>query len=502
MSHSLHPCEKSVKLIYSSAQIRELEQQAIAELQQGDFVLMQRAASALLALLKQRWPSRRQLLVYVGSGNNGGDGYLLAAYANAAGYRVAIKCIGDHSQLPAAAAKAASEADKAQVPRLPLEQSTTAELIVDALFGIGLNRPVQGDYASAIAQINQASCPILAVDVPSGLCADTGRVYGCAVRADITLSFIGHKTGLFTADGPDHTGELLLNTLDLPVHLFTAIKNTVSLVPGRNLLDKLKPRPRNFHKGLSGHVVVIGGDHGMAGAPLLTAEAAARCGAGVVTVLTRPEHKAAMLSRRPELMVHGVEPQQDIHRWLTKADVVVLGPGLGQQFWGQQLLQQVLQYKGSILLDADALNLLAQQQPTQLPATLILTPHPGEAARLLATTTAVVQHNRFDAVRTLQKQYQATVLLKGNGSLIADSSGSIQLVATGNPGMASAGMGDLLCGVIAALWAQGLDATTAATLGSWLHGAAADQQAKLGGERGLLASDLLQPIRQLLNSVI
>lgn len=502
MKNAASAAATTKSLLYSSAQIRLLEQQAIAELKQGDFVLMQRAASALLTLLKQRWPSRRQLLIYVGAGNNGGDGYLLAAYAKSEGYQVALKCIGDHRKLPRAAAMAAKAADKAQITRLPLDQPTTAELIVDALFGIGLNRTVAGDYAQAITQINQAAAPVLAVDVPSGLCADTGRVFGAAVKADVTLSFIGQKMGLFTADGPDHSGELLLNTLDCPAHLFASIKASASLAQGKALLASLLPRPHNFHKGKSGHVLVIGGDHGMAGAPLLAAEAALRCGAGLVTVLTRPEHKMALLSRRPELMVHGIEPQQTIHRWLTKASMVVIGPGLGQQFWGQQLLQQVLQHDGPLLLDADALNLIAQQPSVQLPAETILTPHPAEAARLLSSTTSAVQDDRFKAVLALQKHYQATVLLKGNGSLIADTTGVIQLVHAGNPGMATAGMGDLLCGVIAALSAQGLDAATATALGGWLHAAAADQQVSRYGERGLLASDLLPSIRQLLNSII
>ena len=483
--------------LYSSKQIRAIEQQAIAEMAQGDFVLMQQAASALLALLKQRWPSRKNLLVYAGNGNNGGDGYLLAAYAQAEGYRVTIKCIGDHTTLPKAALLARQAAEQAQVPLLNLCDPCRANVLVDAIFGIGLNRPVGGDYLNAISQINQSTIPVLAVDVPSGLCADTGQVLGSAVQADVTLSFIGHKIGLFTADGPDHCGELLLEPLSIPQPLLAAQQACATLVDGNQLLRKLAPRKANFHKGQAGHVVIIGGDHGMAGAPLLSAEAALRCGAGLVTVLTRKEHVPALVARRPELMVHGVEAQQDLHPFLQKASVIVAGPGLGQQFWGQHLLQQVLTQNKPVLLDADALNLLAQQTAPRLNQ-LILTPHPGEAARLLHCSSQEVQQHRLNAVQALQQQYQTTVLLKGNGSLIAGDKGT-QLLNVGNPGMASAGMGDLLSGIIAALWAQGLDAEDAAALGSWLHACAADQQAARFGPRGLLATDLLSSVRQHLN---
>ncbi|MEN3158761.1 NAD(P)H-hydrate dehydratase [Alkalimonas sp. NCh-2] len=483
--------------LYSSTQIRSLEQQAIAELAQGDFVLMQQAASALLGLLKQRWPSRRNLLVYAGNGNNGGDGYLLAAYAKAEGYRVAIKCLGDHRQLPQAALMAKQAAGQALIPMLALDDPFKADVLVDALFGIGLNRPVDGDYAKAIAQINQTTSPVLAVDVPSGLCADSGQVLGSAVQADVTLSFIGHKVGLFTADGPDHCGDLLLEPLAIPQHLLAAQAACATLVQGPELLNKLPRRRKNFHKGQAGHVVILGGDYGMAGAPLLSAEAALRSGAGLVSVLTRKEHLSALLARRPECMVHGVEAQQDLLPFLTKASVIVAGPGLGQRFWGQQLLQQVLAMDKAVLLDADALNLLAQQ-PQLRPKQLILTPHPGEAARLLQCSSQQIQQNRLQALQSLQQRYQATVLLKGNGSLIAGSSG-LQLLNAGNPGMASAGMGDLLSGVIAALWAQGMNAEDATALGSWLHATAADRQAQSLGQRGLLALDLLTEVRQLIH---
>lgn len=498
--------------LYNKAQIKVIEQQAIAELQQDDFVLMQRAAAVLLQVIKQRWPSRRSILIYAGAGNNGGDGYLLAAFAKSEGFHVAIKCVGDHSQLPSAAAKAAQAARDAQVPLVPLEQPESADLLVDALLGIGLHRLVDGDYARAIALINQTGRPVLAVDVPSGLCADTGRVLGCAVKADLTQTFIGHKIGLLTADGPDHTGELQLDPLDIPAHVFQTVHAIASVVHGQSLLAGLPPRPRNFHKGKAGHVLIMGGDHGMAGASLLSAEAALRCGAGLVTVLTRQEHVSALLTRRPECMVHGVAAQQDLHPFFSKADVIVAGPGLGQQFWGQQLMAQVVKQHHPLLLDADALNILAQHRDwlpqaeeaapvssMTLPRALILTPHPAEAARLLQSSTAEVQHNRPGAVLQLQRQFQATILLKGNGSLVASSS-HIQLLHAGNPGMASAGMGDVLTGIIAALWAQGMHASSATSLGAWLHATAADRLAKHYGQRGLLALDLLDEVRKLLHS--
>lgn len=483
---------------YSKASTRAIEQAAISRLAQGELVLMQRAAQALLALIKQRWPSRKRLLIYAGVGNNGGDGYLLGAYASAEGFQVSIKVVGQKTALSQTVALAQSMARQAGLCFTELSTPCATDLVIDALLGIGLSRPVQGELATAIAQINRHACPVLAVDLPSGLCADTGQVLGMAVKADATLSFITHKPGLWTADGPDYAGERLLDTLAIPPELYPLQPALAKPVNGEALLQQVPKRQKNCHKGMAGHVLVVGGDHGMGGAPLLSAEAALRCGAGLVSILTRQAHVSAIIARRPECMVKAVGPRDTIEPLLQQADVIIAGPGLGQAPWGQHLLSQVLAQQKALVLDADALSLLAQQQPERLPEQCILTPHPGEAARLLACSSQQVQQDRIKAVKALQQRFQARVLLKGNGSLLADAK-EVQLLTAGNPGMASAGMGDLLCGIIAALWAQGLAATDACALAAWLHASAADQLAKDFGCRGLLATDVLPRVRQLLN---
>ena len=311
-------------------------------------------------------------------------------------------------------------------------------------------------------------------------------------------TFIARKRGFYTLAGPDLAGELVFDDLGVPASVYVQCPATCFAPTLSQALSSLAPRPAAAHKGLYGTVLVVGGDHGMAGAALLAAEAALRSGAGLVRAATRPEHVAAMVGRRPEIMAVGVDSGPQLVPWVDGADVLVVGPGLGRSSWSEQLLQVAADSGKPLVLDADGLNLLAGGTPVavQPVGNRVLTPHPGEAGRLLGSTSAAVQEDRFAAVRELQRRYGGVVLLKGNGTLIAGEK-QCWLSTSGNPGMASGGMGDVLSGVIGALLAQGLPSMEAAALGACVHGAAADR-AIVAGQRGLIATDLLPELRALL----
>ncbi len=483
--------------LYRADQIREAERVAIQDLQIAGLQLMRSAGQAAFAELQRRWPDCRQLSIFCGAGNNGGDGYVVAKLALEAGYKVKVYTIGDATLLKGDALTScrdflqASGAVEKFTAGMPI---ASAELIVDALLGTGLNRPVGGDYAIAIAVINAADCPVLAVDIPSGLHADTGASMGCTVKADATVTFIGLKCGLFTGQASDYCGEIVFADLAVPASVFSGLN------PAASLLKKklLAARPRSAHKGHFGHVLLIGGNLGFSGAIRLAAEAALRSGAGLVSIASRIEHNALLNIGRPELMCHAVENAAQLQILLDKASVVVIGPGLGQDEWAQMLFAGVMNGEKLSVVDADALNLLALRHESR--ENWILTPHPGEAARLLACSTADIAANRYAAVTALQNRYGGVCLLKGAGTLIADAE-SISVGTTGNPGMASGGMGDVLAGLIGGLLAQGLLLTEAAGLAVYVHGEAADAVAAQQGERGMLASDLLAELRRFLNSV-
>jgi NAD(P)H-hydrate epimerase len=347
---------------------------------------------------------------------------------------------------------------------------------------------VTGLFARAIARINQLPAPVIAVDCPSGLDTDTGNSLGCAVKADSTVTFIALKQGLFTGQAADYCGVISYASLSVPEAIFAAVPNSATRVV-KTLLPR---RERSAHKGQFGHVLIVGGDFGYSGAARLAGEAALRIGAGLVSIATRPEHAGLMNLNRPELMCHGVATAEQLAVLLAKASVIVIGPGLGQSTWAKALFIATLNTQKPLLIDADALNLLALS-PANKPD-WILTPHPGEAARLLQCPTEKIQQDRFAAALALQSQYGGIAVLKGAGTLIASKEG-LAISTTGNPGMASGGMGDVLAGVIAGLLAQGLSLKNAAQQGVYRHGQAADLAAAKDGERGLLASDLMAYLR-------
>lgn len=491
---------RELEALYSAEETRALDARATDELGIPGGILMSRAASAALSALLERWPQTGLLQVLCGSGNNGGDGYLLAEQAHKRGLPVQVWQLAEPARLKGDAARAHEQARDAGVPMAPWRSGCLQPrgVLVDGMLGTGLGGEVRAPTAQAIAECNQSGLPLLALDIPSGLCADTGRILGDAVRADLTVTFIAFKRGLFTLSGPECCGALILNDLAVPPETFAGEPGPWRRLSLETLLAAWPARLPSAHKGHFGTVLVIGGDHGMGGAALMAAEAALRSGAGLVRVATREAHLPGLLARRPEAMGLAVRNGADLAPLLEAADAVVVGPGLGQGPWGQQLLQAALAANLPTVLDADALNLLASRADWMRAhdAGHILTPHPGEAARLLGASTASLQADRFAAVASLQRHWGGVALLKGNGSVLTDGETGL-LSDYGNPGMASGGMGDVLSGLLGGLLAQGLSPLEAAGLGVALHGAAADQAAA-GGQRGLLASDLMLPLRRYL----
>jgi NAD(P)H-hydrate epimerase len=480
--------------LYDAAQVRGLDARLIAAGTDG-FILMQRAAHAVWRALRRRWPQAEAITVLAGRGNNAGDGYLVAALARRAGWRVRVLAVGAPEALQSDARQAYEEACSAGVPVETCGDCPVFDgVLIDALLGTGLKAEVREPYASLIRLVNASGLPVLAIDVPSGLDASTGRQLGEAISAELTVTFIGLKVGLFTGDGPDLTGELVFDDLQAdPVEVARGEVLAERLVGER--LPRLAPRKPTAHKGQFGHVLVVGGDHGTGGASLLTSEAALRTGAGMVSLASRGEHTVAAQARLPEVMSRGVASGNELQRMIDKADVLVVGPGLGQAAWGRALLATAAAAGRPQVWDADALNLLAAGA-VALPADAVITPHPGEAARLLGQSIKTVQGDRIAAVRALAQRYRCVVVLKGAGSLIGEPDGRLALCDRGHPAMASAGLGDVLAGVIGALRGQGLAAYEAACLGVWLHARAGEQLGRFG--RGLAAGDLTPCIRELL----
>ncbi len=496
--------------LFRTDQVRELDHRAIFDSGIPGYELMQRAAAAAFKCLQAMVMESGQetllkrVLIVCGGGNNGGDGYVLARLAREAGMQVTLVALLPESGLKGDAYTACRDWHNAGGKSLEAFNQIRIgqfDLIVDAILGTGLQREVTGNFRKAITWINAQNCPVLALDIPSGLNGNTGKVLGAAVKASKTISFVGLKQGLFTAEAGDYCGSIEYNDLAIPADVFERTVPAAHLITAPYVKSVLKARSSNAHKGQFGHVLIIGGDYGMSGAVQMAGSAALRVGAGLVSIATRYAHAAYLNVARPELMCHGVEDAGALEQLLQKATVIAIGPGLGKSDWGRQMLAKVLESRLPLVVDADGLNLLAEE-PAQR-GNWILTPHPGEAAKLLARNgSAEIQADRFAAVSELVHSYHATAVLKGAGSLVADMSDSGKYLTgvcnLGNPGMASAGMGDVLTGTIAGLVAQRLSLSEAARAGVWLHAYAGDLAAKTG-QRGMLASDLLPFLRVLVN---
>jgi NAD(P)H-hydrate epimerase len=493
--------------LYRAEQVRRMDAYALEIEGISAAELMARAGQALFDLARSLYPDSRRWLLLCGLGNNGGDGYVVAALAQAVGLAVEIIQLGDSQRIQG---HALHHLQRAQALGVSIRQGLSgdlppADLIVDGLFGTGLDREVSGPWRAAIEAINRHPAPVLAIDIPSGLHADSGAVLGAAVQASHSLSFIGLKPGLFTGMAADHVGQLHFSGLQVPARVYASELPSARRLDWARKIGQLPRRRATAHKGDCGHVLIIGGAPGFAGAARLAGEGALRSGAGLVSLATHPAHAACIAQQRPELMCHGLDGAEALRPLLQAADVLVLGPGLGQSDWARRLFEQAMAVDRPRLLDADGLNLLAQK-PQRLARTVI-TPHPGEAARLLGLGSAQIQADRFAACEQLRQRYAPVVLLKGAGSLVcSDGDKAPGICSAGNAGMASGGMGDLLSGIIAGLMAQapglglepGLDWAWAAELGMVLHAEAADRAARRLSQRSLLASDLLDELPGLL----
>ena len=415
----------------------------------------------------------KDVLVLAGPGNNGGDARVVAERLREKFFRVHV----------------ASQVD--QIPQKPWG------LVIDGLFGIGLARDIAGEHAALVDYANRQRCPVLALDIPSGVHSDTGRVLGRAVRATHTVTFIALKPGLLTLDGPDHCGAIVVADLDLAVTELAAPSAWVA-EPGL-FRDLLKPRPRNFHKGMAGSLGILGGAAGMAGAALLAGRAGLKMGAGRVYVGLLEEDLSVDV-QNPELMLR--HPDDALGQDL---DALVVGPGIGQGERAETLVGAALASDLPCVVDADALNLISENEDlrhacARRTADTLLTPHPAEAARLLALSTADVQADRVKAAKILAANLNAHVVLKGAGSIVVARDGHWFINASGNPGMASAGMGDVLAGILGALLAQRYSGESSLVLGVHLHGAAADDLVKKGvGPVGLTAGELIDAARHTWN---
>ena len=487
--------------IYTSQQSHQLDKILAETYGMSASTLMARAGAAALSLIKSRWPQAKHILIFCGKGNNGGDGFELARQAQKAGLIVSVFEAGqDMSSAEALAARDAFVSTGVSIQSFS-NTLPAADVIVDAIMGIGLNRAISGQYKAVIKAINEVKksqhIPVLSLDIPSGIHADTGHVMGVAVNATVSLVFISLNSGLLTGDGATYSGKVYFDSLDIPPAAYKAFKPIARLVSLKNSAKLLSPRKRTGHKGLYGHLLVMGGDDGMMGAARIAAEAGARVGAGLISVATRKSHSVSLNQARPELMCHGVEHADDLVRLISRANVLTIGTGLGQSKWAQSLFWQAISANIPMVVDADALNLLSQY-PTRRHH-WVLTPHVGEAARLLNCTSLAIRKDRLAAVTALQERYGGIVVLKGAGTLIYDGHLPIRLATSGNPGMASGGMGDCLTGVIGGLLAQHFPLMEAACTGVVLHGMAGDKAAKQDGERGMLAMDLMPHLKRLVN---
>lgn len=458
---------------------------------------MTRAGAAAVREARQRYPDAARWQVICGAGNNGGDGYVVARLAALDGIVVSVLTLVDPDHLTGDAATAWGDfvAQGGVVTPWEGELDAQADLLVDGILGSGLERDVGGEFAAAVAAINEHSAPVLALDIPTGIHGDSGAVLGTAVLADMTVTFVGLKSGLFLGDAPAFCGIVRFAGLEIPDSYRDGIKPAYRRIDDSSLAAVLQPRGRGSHKGDFGHLLLVGGGEGMPGAIRLAAEAALRTGAGRVSVATHPSHAAMLVATRPELMSHAVASAEDLEPLLEKADVIAFGPGLGQSEWAKGLYRCVAAATQPSVWDADALNLLALAPESS--GNRVITPHPGEAATLLGSSTVQVQADRPAALAALAEKYGGTAVLKGAGSLV--STDSVPYLSTsGNPGMASPGMGDVLTGVIASLLGQGLGAEMAAAAGVEVHARAGDRAA-VAGERGMLASDLMTELRAVLN---
>jgi NAD(P)H-hydrate epimerase len=483
--------------LYSTAQVRALDAHAIDELRIPGYALMKRAGEAALRYLRTRYPVAHRIVIVCGSGNNGGDGYVLARFAQAAGLTVSVLSAAEPEVLRGDARQAWADfrASGGTVRAFAAGHLGAGEVIVDALLGTGLTGSVRAELVPVIRAINASGLPVFALDVPSGLDSDTGAVRGEAIRAEATVTFVGLKTGLFLGEGPECSGTVFFD--DLELNAAPTQQPRLTRIVEAEIHAALPRRPRAANKGDFGRVLIVGSGSAMPGATRLAGEACLRVGAGLVTVAVAPDNVAAIAAGRPELICVALTGEAALADTMAHADVVAVGPGLGRSAWARAALTAVLGSGKPLVVDADALNLLAE---VGAPARTgwILTPHPGEAGRLLGVSAADIQRDRLAALDRLLERFDGTIVLKGAGTLVGTRGRTPGLCERGNPGMATAGTGDVLTGAIAGILAQCGDPSAAARVGVLVHAMAGDAAAR-SGERGVLASDLLRELQHCVN---
>jgi hydroxyethylthiazole kinase-like uncharacterized protein yjeF len=502
------PASLAYKLV-SAEQVRQHELTAAASLECTSFALMQRAGTAVLRCIQSYYPLAEKILVLVGGGNNAGDGYIVASLARQHGLNVILAS----ADLTGNLSVDASKAQQLWLQRGGLVLSwqdvdfSEFDLLVDALLGTGLQGAIRPFMQDVIQQINLSTVPVVSIDLPSGLHADTGAPLPIAVEAERTVTFVAIKPGLVTGIGKHFCGHLLLDELTIGKPFFALASAQAQLISWTTL-TRLADRQNHANKGKFGRLVCFGGNKGMAGAVCLSALAALRSGVGLVKVFCHEHSQTVVAISQPEIMLHIETGIAAINSALDWSTCLVLGPGLGTDAWAQSLFEHILAYlqhtEKPIIIDADGLNLLAKRFEAKHVIDLrhcVLTPHPGEAARLLGVTVREIEQDRYAACQAIATRYNAVCVLKGAGTIICqpNSHELCYVCADGNPGMATAGMGDVLSGVIGAMLGQGLSATDATTYGVCLHAAAGDRIASKYGQRGMIASDLFQALRVLLN---
>lgn len=485
--------------IYQTADLRQIEEKFAST--HPETSLMERAGLAVAEKAREMIGDGFRILVVCGPGNNGGDGLVAARYLHIWGYQVNIVLLADDPMGLPSDAKKAFEAFHRTGRKIHSDFYIYGEwdLIIDALFGIGLTRAVTDKFADTIDWINKQKSLVLSIDIPSGLNSDTGNVLNKAVKANETISFIGLKPGLFTADGKDYVG--VVTNAAIGVNAEDSVISKGKLLDARTIASYLPVRLENTHKGSNGNIAIIGGDKGMLGAVALAGKAALKMGGGRVYI----GGLAALTNRydftQPELM--WCEASHVLKT--TKPNVVVIGPGLGQSETARSLLVQCLESQIPLVIDADALNIIASHHQLQTllkhrTKPSILTPHPSEAARLLDCDTETIQHDRIMAATELAKRLNAHIVLKGSGTLCAEPSGQWFINPTGNAGLASAGTGDILSGAIGALIAQGMEVQKALLTAVFIHGTAADKLVQRSiGPIGLTATEVIEEMRSLIN---
>lgn len=485
--------------LYTVSQIRELETLAMESQGISEATLMQTAGETAFQQCHSLHPSASRYLIVCGPGNNGGDGYVFARAAKLAGFTVSIKQLASPPE-QGAAHDAYLACEQANIPidnqaTLPLPDEY--DVLVDAIFGIGLQRPITGTFATIIKAMNTHSAPIFAIDTPSGVNADNGKTLGETVRALHTMTFIGNKLGFYLGEAREYAGEIIVSNCQISDDEFAKVMPIAERLDWQDPQFHLSPRPRTAHKGDFGHVLVVGGNYGYAGAAAMSAFAAARAGAGLVSVATRPEHATNLFTQHPELMAHAMHDPNEIDKLIERATVLVVGPGLDKDEWAKRLAEKCFQSTKPLVVDADALGFLPNYTPREF--TTIITPHPGEAGRLLGTDSKAVQADRYQAIQDLLRQFNAITILKGANTLIQAPGEVLKVCDAGNPGMATGGMGDVLSGVIAGLLAQGSEPWHATQMAVLCHAIAGDRASRAHGQRGLVATDLLPHIQDLVN---